>query len=123
MTKTRQALGKRGEDLAAEKLSAAGFEIVARNYRCPWGELDLVTRQGDLWVFVEVRTRRGRRFGTPEESITPRKKTHLIQAAQTYLQANELADVDWRIDVVAVELDPKGTLLRVDILENAVNAL
>src|SRR5262249_36557187 len=111
------------EDLAADKLLAAGFEIVARNYRCQTGELDLVTRRGEQWVFVEVRTRRGRKYGTPEESITARKKTHLISAAQTYLQDHELVNVDWRIDLVAVELDAKGTLLRVEIIENAVNNL
>ncbi len=121
MTKARQSLGRRGEQLAADKLSSLGCEIVARNFRCPAGEIDLIAKQGEVWIFVEVRTRRGRKFGTPEESITPRKKAHLIAAAQTYLQSQSLPDADWRIDLVAVEFTPTGKLVRVDVIENAVN--
>ncbi len=120
MTKARLNLGRLGEQLAAEKLQASGYAMVARNYRCPAGEIDLIARQQDDWVFVEVRTRRGRAFGTPEESITLRKRAHLIAAAQNYLQANALDNVAWRIDFVAVELTPRGQLLRVTHLENAV---
>ena len=121
MTSPRQGLGRRGESLAAEKLTALGCTIVVRNYRCAAGEIDLIARQGEMWVFVEVRTRRGGKFGTPEESITPRKRQHLIAAAQNYLQDNQLADVAWRIDFVAVELSPRGELLRVDVIENAIH--
>jgi len=120
MTTPRQGLGRRGEALAEEKLTALGYTIVAHNYRRAAGEIDLVARQGEGWVFVEVRTRRGGKFGTPEESITPRKRQHLIAAAQTYLQEHQLADVPWRIDLVAVELSTRGDLLRVDVIENAV---
>jgi putative endonuclease len=109
-----------GEALAAEKLAGLGYVVVARNYRCAAGELDLVARLAATWVFVEVRTRRSRALGTPEESLTPRKRRHLIAAAQTYLQAHGLVDVPWRIDLVAVELSPRGDLLRVDVVENAV---
>jgi putative endonuclease len=123
MTKTRQDLGRQGEQLAANKLQSSGFEIVARNYRCTAGEIDLVTRLGEVWVFVEVRTRRSWKYGTPEESITRSKKVHLIAAAQTYLQDQNLTNVDWRIDLVAIEINPKGQVLRMDIVENAVNAL
>jgi putative endonuclease len=114
-------LGQRGEQLAAEKLIASGCEIVERNYRCPEGELDIVARRGGAWAFVEVRTRRGRAFGSPEESITARKKAHLIAAAQSYLQAHNIIDADWQIDLVAVEFNAKGQLMRVDLIENAVN--
>ncbi len=121
MTRARLALGQRGEQLAADKLTALGYEIVERNFRCVAGEIDLVTKFGEAWVFVEVRTRRGVDFGSPEESVTLRKKSHLIAAAQTYLQDHALADVNWRIDFVAVELSPQGKLLRVDVIENAVH--
>lgn len=120
MTRAKVRLGKRGEDLAAEKLAALGYVIIARNYRCAQGEIDLIARQGDTLVFVEVRTRRGPAFGSPEESITARKQAHLIAAAQNYTQANNVRDEPWRIDVVAVELAQNGKLLRVDVLENAV---
>jgi putative endonuclease len=121
VTKPRQALGRRGETLAAEKLISLGYVIAARNYRCAYGEIDLIAQKDEVWIFVEVRTRRGEKFGTPEESITPRKRQHLIAAAQSYLQANQLADAAWRIDAVAVELSPRGELLRVDVIENAVH--
>lgn len=120
MTHTRKRLGQRGEILAAEKLVERGYTLLARNYRCAYGEIDVIARQGEALVFVEVRTRRGAAFGSPEESITPRKQAHLIAAAQHYLQANNLLDENWRIDVVAVELAKTGKLLRVAVLENAV---
>jgi putative endonuclease len=120
MTSARQGLGRLGERLAADRLVALGYEIVERNFRCPAGEIDLVTRRSDTWVFVEVRTRRGTRFGTPEESFTPRKRAHMVASAQHYLQAHNLEDVPWRIDAVAVGLSTIGELLRVDVIENAV---
>jgi putative endonuclease len=106
--------------LAEAKLVAAGYVPVARNYRCAAGEIDLIARHGETLVFVEVRARRGEAYGLPEASITPRKRRHLIAAAQTYLLENNLPDADWRIDLVAVEYSLRGELMRVDIVENAV---
>jgi putative endonuclease len=119
MTDRRKELGKLGESLAMRELERRGYRIVERNWRCPAGELDLVAEQHGVLVFVEVRTRRGRERGTPEESLTPRKQAKLIEVAQAYLEEGT-ADRDWRIDVVAVELSPRGKLLRVDVIENAV---
>jgi len=118
-TDARRGLGALGEELAARQLSVAGYEIVTRNWRCQTGELDLVARQGECLVLVEVRTRRGQALGPPEESITPAKQARLITLAEAYVQAVEWPG-DWRIDVVAVELDQVGRLLRVDHYENAV---
>ncbi len=115
----RQGLGRRGEALAAQHLAAEGYEIVARNWRCEHGELDLVARDGDCLAFVEVRARRGRRMGTPEESITAAKQAKLVELAWAYVQARDWPGA-WRIDVVAVEMDRRGRLLRVDHYENAV---
>ena len=115
----RSGLGAVGEELAARRLTAAGYEIVTRNWRCQAGELDLVARQGDCLVLVEVRTRRGKALGPPEESITPAKQARLVTLAETYVQTVDWPG-DWRIDVVAVELDRSGRLLRVDHYENAV---
>ena len=115
----RQDLGRRGEDLAASLLTAKGYDILDRNWRCETGELDLVARDGPCLTFVEVRTRRGRTMGSPEESITPAKQARLISLGDAYVQAHDWAG-DWRIDVVAVEMDQHGRLLRVDHYENAV---
>jgi putative endonuclease len=115
----RQRLGQRGEALAADHLLGKGYQIVARNWRCPGGELDLIARQGDCLVFVEVRARRGQAMGSPEESITAAKQARLIALADAYLQEHEWAGA-WRLDVVAIELDRSGQLLRIDHYENAI---
>jgi putative endonuclease len=115
----RGGLGRRGEDLAAQRLAAKGYEIVDRNWRCEVGEVDLVAQDGDDLAIVEVRTRRGRALGTPEESITPKKQERLIALAEAYVQATDWPG-HWRIDVVAVEMDRRGRLLRVEHYENAV---
>ncbi len=119
MRNDRRGLGRRGEELAARQLVGKGFEIVARNWRCETGELDLVARDGECLVLVEVRTRRGRSLGTPEESITPAKQTRLIDLSEAYVQESGWPG-DWRIDVVAIEMDRRGRVLRMDHYENAI---
>jgi putative endonuclease len=115
----RRGLGRRGEDLAVQHLMAKGYEIVARNWRCAEGELDLVAKDGACLAFVEVRTRRGRSMGPPEESITEAKQARLITLGEAYVQANDWMG-NWRIDMVAVEMDSRGRLLRIDHYENAI---
>jgi putative endonuclease len=115
----RQGLGRWGEDLAARHLAAKGYEIVARNWRCQHGEIDLVARDGEGLAFVEVRTRRGRALGPPEASIRAAKQARLVELAESYVQA-EAWQGPWRIDVVAVEADRRGRVLRVDHYENAI---
>lgn len=119
MKGVRKKVGRLGETLAADHLKRRGYVIRQRNYRCPAGEMDIVAEDGDCLVFVEVRTRRGREYGTPEESITAAKQARLVEVAQTYLQEHEWPG-DWRIDVVAVELTPGGRLERVSVIQNAV---
>jgi putative endonuclease len=113
-------LGRRGEDIAADHLARLGYAIGVRNWRCAAGEMDIVAREGETLVFVEVRTRRSRDFGTPEESITASKQARLVEVAQTYMQTMELADVAWRIDVVAIEIGSRGQVQRFNHIHNAV---
>lgn len=117
----RRALGQRGEELAARRLAGDGLTIVARNYRCPAGEMDLIAREGDCLVFVEVRTRGGAGWGSPEESVTPAKQARLVAVAEHYLAQQALDDVDWRIDVVAIDLEQGGFVRRLEILRDAVS--
>lgn len=114
----RVRLGRRGEDLAVAELRRSGYEIIARNWRSPGGEVDIVARRGQEWAFFEVRTRRGPEFGTPEESLTPAKRQRMVDTALTYLAEHDLDDVDWRVGLVAVELDAAGRLLRVEVYES-----
>ena len=120
MTGRRQALGRRGELLARRHLEASGYVILENNYRTAGGEIDLVTKRDGALVFVEVRTKKGGAFGSPEESITPAKRSHLVAAAQEYMQETDVEGADWRIDVVALEMDSRGRLVRLDVIENAV---
>jgi len=116
----RRKLGQLGEHVAADYLESQGYVILARNWRCPVGEIDLVAQDGEALVFVEVRARRGDRFGTPEESITRDKQARLLELAQAYLQEARLGDQDWRIDVVAIEMDGRGRIKRLNLLRNAI---
>ena len=116
----RRSLGRWGENLAANHLAAEGLTIIERNWRCRDGEIDLVARDGETFVFVEVKTRRGRDFGAPEEALTPRKAQKLLALGQIYMAEHDLDDTNWRIDLVAVELDARGRFLRCDHVPNAV---
>lgn len=122
MTVGNKLLGDRGEAAAAAHLAKLGYEILARNLRTPYGELDLIARRAGSTVFVEVKTRRSRTHGLPEEAVTLRKRKHLLASAEYYLQQREISDSPWRIDVVAVEFDSSGVIKRLEVFENAVHA-
>lgn len=124
-TRARKNLGDSGERIAAMFLEQRGYKIIARNWRSPTriGEMDLIAQDADGLAFVEVRTRRGNAMGTPEESLTPRKRKRLIEIAQEYLQAHEqYADSAWRIDLVAIELDRAGKIARMEVIKSAVES-
>ena len=120
MSDRRRDLGAAGERLAARYLTIAGYRILARNWRFgSAGELDLVAQDGDCLVAVEVRTRRGQAFGTPEESVRPAKQSRLAMLAEAYA-AQSGWDGPLRIDVIAIHLAPDGRLLRINHLRDAV---
>ncbi len=104
MPSARSRLGTRGEDIAAAHLQAQGLRVVERNVRTRYGEVDIVAEDGDTLAFVEVRTRRSASFGTPEESITLRKRRRLAQLGEQYVHERGLVDQAWRVDVVAITL-------------------
>ncbi len=116
----RLLLGRWGEELAAAHLESAGYRILARNWRTRRGEVDIIAEDGEVIAFVEVKTRKGRAYGLPEEALTRRKADRLQNLAQQYMMEHELHDHDWRIDLVAVELDSQGMLLRCEHVPNAV---
>jgi len=120
MSDERQKLGRWGEQLAAQRLGAKGYVILDRNWRCRRGEIDLVAKDEDILVFVEVKTRRGREYGAPEEAVTRSKAKRLLELGQRYMLERDFEDVDWRVDLVAVELDQKGELLRFEHIPNVV---
>lgn len=114
-------VGRRGEELAGRLLKRHGYRILATNVRGHFGEIDIIARKKDCHVFVEVRTRTGDAFGTPEESITRRKRGKMVVCALDYIASHkELREANWRIDVVAIELDRNGAQVRAEIIEGAV---
>jgi len=121
MALRRKEVGALGEKLAVDFLKKRGYKIVQRNFRCREGEIDIIAKQGDCLVFVEVRTKKSSGFGIPEESITPFKSRKLVALADIYLQNCSSLPQSWRIDVVAVELKPDNKLSRLEHIENAVS--
>jgi putative endonuclease len=100
----KQAIGAWGEQEAANYLSGLGYEIPGRNIRTQHGEIDLIAQLGEITCFVEVRTLSSSRFAHPEETITRRKQTHMLEAVKDYTQSHEIDC--WQIDAVAVEGKP-----------------
>ena len=98
----RRSLGDRGEDMAAAHLKKQGYQILERNYRTPIGEIDLVARHQGVLVIIEVKTRRSRRFGSPQEAVHPAKQERLRNLAEYYLQQQGLGEVTVRFDVVGI---------------------
>ena len=115
--KHNQVIGKLGEETAAGYLAERGYEIIARNIRTPYGEIDIIARQGDVTIFVEVKTRTSNKMGLPEESITARKRQHMLAAAEHYAMENEIDH--WQIDVISIEGKP-GSTPKITYFENAI---
>jgi putative endonuclease len=102
VTMQRRVLGTSGEDAAAAWYEAAGYEVVARNWRCRDGELDLIVRKGRTYVFCEVKTRTSDAFGVPAEAITHTKRTRIRHLAARWLSEASSPARDIRFDVVAI---------------------
>ena len=104
MTKARLALGKLGEDLALKKIKRLGYKCIARNYRCPLGEIDIIAKDKDCLVFIEIKTRKGKSIGYAKEAVNAKKKRQLSKVALAYMKAHNCCDVKSRFDVVAINL-------------------
>jgi putative endonuclease len=116
-TNTKIVLGKEGERVAERYLKGKGYKLVARNYRCPAGELDLIVLDGRVIVFVEVKTRTGAGFGSPLEAVEFRKQHKIIQTAQFFLASKNLSQREARFDVVGVSWPGAEPLI--EHIENA----
>ena len=116
----RKTTGMVGERLAGDFLAKQGYEIIETNYRCKEGEVDIIAETVMFLVFVEVRAKNSLTFGSPEESVTARKKEHLKNVAARYQETHDGLPLQWRIDFVAVELDREGEPRRIEVIKNAV---
>ncbi|MGH9174171.1 MAG: YraN family protein [Vicinamibacterales bacterium] len=102
MTQARQEFGLYGEDLACEELERLGYAIVTRRYRTRHGEIDIISRDGDYLVFVEVKARQDGSFGDPEEAVTLRKQQQMVWMATDYIARQSIGEVACRFDVVSI---------------------
>lgn len=117
MTKHNQTVGQWGEQTAAEYLGRRGYDIVTRNARTPYGEIDIIAKQGDVTIFVEVKTLSSSRNFFPEQNVTARKREHMLACAEHYAAKNHIDH--WQIDVVAIE-GKQGVEPKVTHFENAI---
>jgi len=121
MNTVRTIKGRQAEDLAYEFLTQQGLTLLTRNYRCRMGEIDLIMREGNITVFVEVRSRGNNRFMDTVESIDSGKRAHIIATSQDYLQNQKRADKDvCRYDIVLLT-GPAGSE-QIEWLKNAFEA-
>ena len=124
MSGSNRRLGEWGERQARLHLEAKGYSLLADNFRCRAGEIDIVACQGHQVVFVEVKARRGHTHGRAEESISPARSERLAEVAEEFLRTRLTgefnSETDWRIDLLCLNLDGQGRLLSVNHIENAV---
>lgn len=116
MSFSKKLLGKSGEDRAARFLARQGYRILERNYRAPFGEIDLIALHRGELVFVEVKTRTSDVYGAPELAVNPRKQQRMIKAALGYIKNKKLHQVSCRFDVVAIDTSKEK---EIELIENA----
>ena len=117
MTRERLALGKEGEDLALKTVESLGYRCIARNYRCTLGELDLVARDGETLVFIEIKTRKGKSLDYAKEAVHARKQRQMSKVALAYMKKNRCEDIKARFDVVVIH--QKGVDREIEVIRNA----
>jgi putative endonuclease len=133
MKTARQRLASWGENLAAEYLVERGYQIIGRNVRSSYGEIDLIARHASLdggnphdaaplTLFVEVKARSSIAFGYPEQAITAAKKAHLLASVQEYIRLHPEIEGEWRIDVIAILRSSLQSPPEIRVFENAVTA-
>lgn len=119
MKDKRMERGRKGELLARQFLENKGWQILNANWRCRFGEIDLVAVDNDCLVFVEVRTRTSTRFGTPAESVDWRKQRKLRQVASAFLTSYSVCMSHIRFDMISVRMDENGTAPVLEHIQNA----
>lgn len=117
MTRERLDLGNLGERMALKKIKDLGYKCIEKNYRCSLGEIDLIAKDRDCLVFIEIKTRKGRSIGYAKEAVTPKKIRQISKVALAYMKANDCCDTKARFDVVAVNI--KGGREEIEVVKDA----
>ncbi len=118
MEKNKKELGDRGEDIAIDFLRNEKYEIIERNYRYGHGEIDIIAKNKNILIFIEVKTRKNLEYGRPELAVTKSKQRQIRKIAEAYLVEKNISDIDCRIDVVAILLK-KNLPPEINHIENA----
>ena len=111
-------LGKIGENVAVKFLSKKGYEILEKNFKSLFGEVDLIARKDDSIVFIEVKTRTSDSFGPPYLSVTKDKLRHIVNSALCYLRMKGALGSNWRIDIVSIEMMDEKIIKNIELFEN-----
>jgi putative endonuclease len=118
---SRQRTGRKGEAVAYNFVRELGYAVLERNWRCRAGEIDLIALDGECLVFIEVKTRRTAIAGTAEEAVGPAKAQRILAAAEWYLAEHaDLAEMIWRVDLIAINQHVRGDAPAVVHLQNAI---
>jgi len=114
----KQSRGREGEKLAASYLKSQGYKIIEKNFKKRYGEIDIIALDKDILVFIEVKTRWSKKYGLPEEAVTPWKLRSVIKTAQYYKMIHPELPEAMRIDVVAVDFTVRGREKRIRLIKN-----
>ena len=117
MLNIHQKFGEKGEFLAVRYLKKNGYKILEQNYRTPLGEIDIIAKEKDTIVFVEVKSRKSIRFGSPKWAVTAKKQRKISMVALHYLKTKKQTDAKARFDVVSVISNQDDS--QIDIIKNA----
>ncbi len=114
----KKSFGDWGEEIAAEYLKEHGYIIIEPNYRSPYGEVDIIAKDGQVWCFIEVKTRRNQKYGSGVDSINYTKKKHIIKTATHYLCHKGLYEAPARFDVVSIDFNYNDEY-KIELIKNA----
>ncbi len=109
MKTSKQKIGDMGENIAVQYLKKHKFDIIGRNFKCYWGEIDIIAKYKNEIVFIEVKTRKkamGEPYGNPEDAVNEKKLSNIRTSAGVFLEKNNmLENINWRIDIVAIKIN------------------
>ena len=117
MTEKTKTLRKKGEDIAAAFIEKKGYNLLFRNYKCSFGEIDIIAKHKKTLSFIEVKTRSTKKYGLPQEAVTPAKQAKISRVALEFVQRYKMENRAARFDVVSVQSLNDGS--EVDLIENA----
>jgi putative endonuclease len=116
----RKQLGVWGESTAEQYLKDNGIQIIHKNFRTRYGEIDLIAKENETFLFVEVKTRQSERFGFPEDAVTDAKLDRMEIVISEFFEQFDFGDIDWRIDIISIIRNPQTEKFELNWIKNVV---